>query len=226
MTIACTLKEQDEMIVSSVSSVLLQGTATARNSLTTIAAVRTGRTTLRCWERGGVPEMSTKLIVKFHSAFPARIAHPAVAEFGAGAERLDHGLDQQVADENSVRSQCHREVVQEITQLNKDQDVKTNDHVSRIQGVLHSLAVRVRDDAGFVTEARSDPQPRDSDHGKSRFEAARRDQDDQKISRSGAVLQRMCQWSLSGRRKPSSIACWDTLQQRSSNDACRPEIPC
>ena len=83
----------------------------------------------------------------------------------------------------SARSQCHREVVQEITQLNKDQDVKTNDHVSRFQGVLHSLAVRVRDDAGFVTEARSDPQPHDSDHGKSRFEAARRDEDDQMFSR-------------------------------------------
>ena len=98
MTIACTLKEGDEMIVSSVSSVLLQGTATTRNSLTTIAAVSTGRTTLRCWERGGVQEMSTKLIVKFHSAFPARIAHPAVSEFGARAERVDHGLDQKVAD--------------------------------------------------------------------------------------------------------------------------------
>ena len=48
--------------------------------------------------------MSTKLIVKFNSAFPARIAHPAVAEFGAGAERLDHGLDQQVANEESEPS--------------------------------------------------------------------------------------------------------------------------
>ena len=47
MTIASTLREQDEMIVSSVSSVLLQGTATTRNSLTTIAAVSRGRTTLR-----------------------------------------------------------------------------------------------------------------------------------------------------------------------------------
>ena len=46
MTIACTLKEQDDMIVSSVSSALLQGTVTTRNSLTTIAAVSTGRT--RC----------------------------------------------------------------------------------------------------------------------------------------------------------------------------------
>ena len=132
MTIACTLKEEDEMIVSSVSSVVLQGTATTRNSLTTIAAVSTGRTTLRCWERGGVREMSTKLIVKFHSAFPARIAHPAVSEFGARAERLDHGLDQQVADDNSVRSQSHREVVQEIAQLSSGQDAKTNDHVGRI----------------------------------------------------------------------------------------------
>ena len=55
--------------------------------------------------------MSTKLIVKFHSAFPARIAHPAVAEFGAGVGRLEHGLDQQVADDSSLSSQSHREVV-------------------------------------------------------------------------------------------------------------------
>ena len=37
------------------------------------------------------------------NAFPDHIAHPAVAELGAGAGRVDHGLDQQVADENSVR---------------------------------------------------------------------------------------------------------------------------
>ena len=85
--------------------------------------------------------MSTKLIVKFHSAFPASIAHPAFAEFGAGTERVDHGFDQQVANENSVRSQSHREVVQEIAQLSSGQDAKTNDHVGRIQGVVHSLAV-------------------------------------------------------------------------------------
>ena len=87
----------------------------------------------------------------------------------------------------SVTSQSHRELVQEITQLNKDQDVKTNDHVSPIHGVFHIFAVRVRDDAGFVTEARSGPQPHGSDHGKSRFEAARRDQDDQRMSQSGAA---------------------------------------
>ena len=40
--------------------------------------------------------------------FPDQIAHPAVAELGAGAGRVDHGLDQQVADENSVRDQDHR----------------------------------------------------------------------------------------------------------------------
>ena len=112
------------------------------------------------------------------NASPARIAHPAVAEFGAGAGRLDHGPDQQVADENSVRSQSHREVVQEIAQLSKDQDVKTKDHVGRVQGVLDSLAVRLRDDTEFATKAQSDPQPHDNDHGKSRFEVARRDQDD------------------------------------------------
>ena len=75
--------------------------------LTTVAAVSTGRTTLRRWERGGVPEMSTKLIVKFHNSFPAHIAHLAVAELCAGAGRIDHGLDQQVT-ESSVRDQDHR----------------------------------------------------------------------------------------------------------------------
>ena len=102
-----------ETIVSSVPSVLLQGTATTRNSLTTIAAVSTGRTSLKRWERSGVSEMSTKLMVKLHNAFPARTAHPAVGELDTGAGRLDHGLDQQVADEDSVRSQCRREAVQE-----------------------------------------------------------------------------------------------------------------
>ena len=80
-------------------------------------------------------EISTKLIVKFHSAFPACIALP-VAEFGVGAERLHHGLDQKVADENSVRSQSHREDAQEVAQLSSGQDAKTNDHVGRIQGVV------------------------------------------------------------------------------------------
>ena len=56
----------------------------------------------------GVPEMLKKLMVKLNDAFPARIAHPAVAKFGAGAGRLDHGPDQQVADGNSVREQDHR----------------------------------------------------------------------------------------------------------------------
>ena len=40
--------------------------------------------------------MSTKSMVKLHNAFPARTAHPAVGEVDAGAERLGHGLDQQV----------------------------------------------------------------------------------------------------------------------------------
>ena len=80
-------------------------------------------------------------------------------------------------------------------------------------------------DQGKDCEAQSDPRPHDDDHGKSRFEAARRGQDDQMLCQSGAVLQRMCQLSLLGRRKPSSIACWDTPQQRSPNDACRPENP-
>ena len=92
-----------------------------------------------------------KLMVKFHSAFPARIAHPAVAEFGARAERLDQGLDQQVANENSVRSQSHRRLCRRSP--SSGQDAKTNDHVGSIQGVVHSLAVKLRDDAKFVTQA-------------------------------------------------------------------------
>ena len=44
-----------------------------------------------------------------YSAFPARI--PAVAESGTGAGKLDHEPDQQVADDSSVSSQSHREVV-------------------------------------------------------------------------------------------------------------------
>ena len=59
--------------------------------------------------RGGVPEMSTELMVKFHNASQLTIAHPAVAELGAGAGRIDHRFDQQVAEENSVRDQDHRE---------------------------------------------------------------------------------------------------------------------
>ena len=47
----------------------------------------------------------------FCDAFPARIAIPAVAKSGAGAGHFDHEPDQQVADDSSVSSQSHREVV-------------------------------------------------------------------------------------------------------------------
>ena len=50
----------------------------------------------------GVLEMSTKLKVKLYDAFQARLAHPADAKSGVGAGKLEHGLDQQVADENSA----------------------------------------------------------------------------------------------------------------------------
>ena len=43
--------------------------------------------------------------------------------------------------------------MQEIAQLSSGQDAKTNDHVGRIQGVVHSLAVQLRDEAEFVTQA-------------------------------------------------------------------------
>ena len=78
-------------------------------------------------------EMSEKLTVKLTDE-PSRacIAHPADAEFGAGAGRLDHGPDQLVADDISVRDQDHRG----DRPADKDQDVKTKDHVGRIRGVL------------------------------------------------------------------------------------------
>ena len=185
--------EQDETIVRSVPSVLLQGAATKRRSQTMIAAVSARRTSLRvprevlCVEQPsaqhreeptepevtvcmfksrGVPEMLKKMTVKLtnelrklageeeHSAEPsatstepdcvhpasqgavrsrsaqvelarrtrAKKEHstalsqlssriPAVAKSGAGAGKLDHEPDQQVADGCSVSSQSHREVV-------------------------------------------------------------------------------------------------------------------
>ena len=84
------------------------------------------------WCAGDVNEVVREVPQRFPSLHRA----PAVAEFGAGAERLDHGLDQKVADENSVRSQSHREDAQEIAQLSSGQDATTNDHVGRIQGVV------------------------------------------------------------------------------------------
>ena len=72
-------------------------------------------------------------MVKLHNAFPARTGHPAVGELDAGARKLDHGPDQQEADENSVRKQSRREAVQEILQLSSGKDAKTNDHVDGTQ---------------------------------------------------------------------------------------------
>ena len=66
LTIACTLTEpdeQNEMIVSSVSSVLLQSTATTRNSLTTIATVSTGRTSLRAFKSGRLRRFEPDIVV-------------------------------------------------------------------------------------------------------------------------------------------------------------------
>ena len=87
--------------------------------------------------------------------------------------------------------------IEEIAQLSRDQDVKIKDCVGRIQSVLYSQTERLRrvHDQGKDCEAQSDPRPHDDGFGESRFEAARRGQDDQMISQSGAVLQRMCQLS-------------------------------
>ena len=93
-------------------------------------------------------------MVKLYNAFPVRTAHPAVGELDAGAGRLDHGPDQQFADENSVRRQSRGKVVASVAgdrPAEQGQDVKTKDHVLRMRGVLHSLAVRLRDDAEFAT---------------------------------------------------------------------------
>ena len=43
-------------------------------------------------------------------------------------------------------------LLQEIAKLNRDQDMKSNDHVGRVQCVLDSFAVRLRDDAEFATK--------------------------------------------------------------------------
>ena len=108
---------------SSVSSVLLQSTATTRNSLTTIAAASAGRTSFRAFGRvlcagqlsGRLRRLELDIVV-----------HPPQSEVDGeslrscswrvrrGDGRLDHGPDQQAADENSVRSQSRRDAVQEI----------------------------------------------------------------------------------------------------------------
>ena len=43
---------------------------------------------------------------------------------------------------------------QGIAQFSRDQDVRIKDYVGRVQSVLDSLAVRLRDDAVFATKAR------------------------------------------------------------------------
>ena len=65
-----------------------------------------GRGAVRC--RSVRTELARK---KEHSKAPSELASriPTVARLGTGAGRLDHGPDQQVADESSVRDQSHRE---------------------------------------------------------------------------------------------------------------------
>ena len=147
-------------------------------------------------------------------------SHPAVAKFGAGAGRLDHRPDQQVADENSVRDQDLRG----DRPADKGQEVKTKDHVGRIRCVLDSLAVRLRDDAEHVTKAQD---PRHNQiHSPfttvtESLDTKLRDQDDQTISQSDAALRRMHRLILLGQTETKS----DCVMGRTAADACRPNLP-
>ena len=116
----------------------------------------------------------------------------------------------------------HR-TIEETAQLSKDQDAKTKDHVGRIQSKMDSLAVRLCDDTEFATKAQSDSQSHDNDHGKSRFEVARRDQDDQMISQSDAALRRMHRLSLLGQTETKLDCMLGTHHSKDHRDACRPK---
>ena len=143
----------------------------------------------------GVPEMIQKLMVKLHNALSARIAHPAVAKFAAGAGKLDHEPDQQVAEENSVRDQDHRG----DRPAGKDQEVKTNDHVGRIQCVLDTLAVRLCDDAVFATKVQDAKHDETHSHTTTITESLdSKLGDDQMFSEGDAVLRRMHRLGLMG----------------------------
>ena len=84
--------------------------------------------------------------------------------------------------------------IEEIAQLSRDQDVKIKDCVGPILSRDHSHVC----DQGKDCEAQSDTRPHDDSHEESRFEAARRGQDHQMISQSGAVLRRMHWLNLLG----------------------------
>ena len=105
----------------------------------------------------------------------------------------------------SVRTQSHREVVQEITQPSKDQDVKTKDDVGRIHGVLDSLALRLCDDAEFTTKVLDARHNQTHSHMTTITESLdsklRDDRDDQMISQGDAPLRRMHRLSLLGQTK-------------------------
>ena len=172
--------EQDEMIVSSVYSVLVQGTATTRTSLTTIAAVSTGRTSLRRWERGGVPEMSTK----FDGEVPQRCQLASrIPQLLSSARELDliNRLQPKAASETRA--------IEEIVQLSRDQDVKIKDCVGIIQRVLYSQNSQTHSHTTAIKES---------------LDSKLRDRDDQTISQSDAVLRRM-HWLNWDRRRQSSI---------------------
>ena len=114
--------------------------------------------------------------------------------------------------------------IEEIAQLSKDQDAKTKDHVGRIQSMLDSLAVRLCDETEFATKAQSDSQSHDNDHGKSRFGVARRDQDDQMISQSDAVLRRRHRLSLLGQTENKLDYVLGTHHSKDHRDACNSSL--
>ena len=73
------------------------------------SAASTGQGAVRC--RSVQAELAHRTrAVKEHFTAPSQLASriPEVAKLGAGAGRLDHGHDQQFADESSVGDPCHR----------------------------------------------------------------------------------------------------------------------
>ena len=129
-------------------------------------------------------------------------------------------------DRLQTKTPSETRTIEEIAQQSKDQPAKTKDHVGRIQGVLDSLALRLCDDAKFATRVQDAMHDKTHSHTtsiKESLESKLRDQDDQTISQSDAVLRRMHRLSLLGQTETKLDSVLDELQQRSQSDACRPE---
>ena len=180
---------------------LLQGTATTRKFVDDDCS-REYRKTLRRWERSIVLEMSERLAVKLTDELRELVSRiPQLASSTRELEDLITDLINRLQTKTPSEAKAIERLWQVWQELNKDQDVKTNDHVSRIQGVLHSLAVKLRDDDEFVTEAQDPRYSQTHSHTtsmKERLDSKLRDRDDQTISRSDAVLRRMHRLNLLG----------------------------